>query len=374
MKINKKITFFYQSGRLDKINNNTEYAKEMFYGYHYFEEKYQHVDIVEFTRIRTKIRKLFRKYIEKKISTVFKLPIYWSYLVTSKNNNVLKESDYVIFNNNRVGASIVPLLIWNKLIRKKIAISLCFVLGLFSRTTKYKFLMPFHNFYIWIMLVSIDKLIFLSEGEMNFARNKFKNFSHKFFLLPFAIDRDIWKHSEIPKQGVLFVGNDGFRNFEMVHDIINSLPNVEFTVVSEFINENSLIHNNFKIYKGSWGHPAISDIELSKLYARSLVTIIPLKNSLQPSGQSVALQSLSCGTPVIISLTDGFWDLKNFQDKKNIHFVSDESVQAWESIICKILNKKNPSYKKLSESGLKTIVEEYDLIKFSKKIESILFS
>jgi hypothetical protein len=39
-----------------------------------------------------------------------------------------------------------------------------------------------------------------------------------------------------------------------------------------------------------------------------------------------------------------------------------------------MLNKKNSSYKKLSESGLKTIVEEYDLIKFSKKIESILFS
>ena len=166
------------------------------------------------------------------------------------------------------------------------------------------------------MLVSIDKLIFLSEGEMNFARNKFKNFSHKFYLLPFAVDRDIWKYSEVPKQGVLFVGNDGFRNFEMVHDIINSLPNVQFTVVSEFINEENLIHNNFKVYKGSWGHPAISDTELSELYARSLVTILPLKNSLQPSGQSVALQSLSCGTPVIISLTDGFWDLKNFQDKK----------------------------------------------------------
>ena len=60
--------------------------------------------------------------------------------------------------------------------------------------------------------------------------------------------------------------------------------------------------------------------------------------------------------------------------KKNIHFVGDESVHAWESIISKILNKKNSSYKELSESGLKTIVEQYDLIKFSKKIESILIS
>ena len=41
----------------------------------------------------------------------------------------------------------------------------------------------------------------------------------------------------------------------------------------EFINEDNLKHNNYKIFKGSWGHPAVSDIELSKLYS-SKVTII----------------------------------------------------------------------------------------------------
>ena len=37
----------------------------------------------------------------------------------------------------------------------------------------------------------------------------------------------------------------------------------------------------------------------------SKITIIPLKNTLQPSGQSVALQSMANGTPVLISKTDG---------------------------------------------------------------------
>ena len=40
------------------------------------------------------------------------------------------------------------------------------------------------------------------------------------------------------------------------------------------------------------------------------MTIIPLKNSIQPSGQSVALQSMACGTPVVITETFGFWDKK----------------------------------------------------------------
>jgi len=374
MKLNKKITFFYQSGRLEKIKKNELYAKEMFYGYHYFKSKYQFVDIVEFTEIKTKKRKLFRNYFEKKISNIFKLPIYWSYLVTKNNNKIISENDYVVFNNNRVGASITPLVLWNKIFRKSVATSLCFVLGLFSRSTKYKFLMPFHNFYIVIMLFAIDKFVFLSEGEMNYAIKKFSKYKQKFFLLPFAVDTEIWNMKEATNDGVLFVGNDGFRDYEMVERIINSFPKVKFTIVSENINEDNLKHNNYIIFKGSWGHPAVSDIELSKLYSQSKVTIIPLKDSLQPSGQSVALQSLACGTPVIISLTDGFWDWKNFKNKENIHFVTNKSIIDWKSTINLILSKDVDSYNKLSENGINTIFQNYNLTKFSKKLEDILMS
>ena len=372
-KINKKITFFYQSGRLEKIKYSENYAKEMFYGYHYFLEKYEDVQIVEFTIIKTRIRKFFRNYIEKKISTIFRLPIYWSYLVTAKNNNILKESDYVVFNNNRVGASIVPLLVWNRIVNKTIAKSLCFVLGLFSRTTKYKILMPFHNYYILLMLRFIDKFVFLSEGELNFAIKKFPGFVEKFHLLPFAVDLDIWNEQIVDeKEGILFVGNDGFRDFEMVEKIVNSHPNLNFSIVSEFIDEKKLKHNNYQIYKGSWGHPAISDQELSNLYSAAKVTIIPLINSLQPSGQSVALQSLACGTPIIITSTDGFWDLKNFKHEKNIHFVNSQSLSDWNLEINKVLSKESNLYKTLCDEGIKIIKNQYDLKKFNKKIEKIL--
>ena len=35
---------------------------------------------------------------------------------------------------------------------------------------------------------------------------------------------------------------------------------------------------------------------------------MPLVETLQPSGQSVALQSMSMGLPVLITKTEGFWD------------------------------------------------------------------
>ena len=70
--------------------------------------------------------------------------------------------------------------------------------------------------------------------------------------------------------------------------------------LSEEISKKNVSANS-SILKGSWGNPAINDLELRKLYRSAKLTIIPLKESLQPSGQSVALQSIACGTPVLIT-------------------------------------------------------------------------
>ena len=75
------------------------------------------------------------------------------------------------------------------------------------------------------------------------------------------------------------------------------------------------------------GNNFISDNEIKSLYQNALLTILPLKNSYQPSGQSVALQSMSMGTPVIISNTEGFWDIKSFENNKNIKFVYKPLVE-----------------------------------------------
>ncbi len=372
--INKKITFFYQAGRKEKLINRKEYAKEMFYGYHYFQEKYSFVDIVEFSPINSKIRKLFRNKIEKRLSNIFRLPLYWSFMVTSKNRKIVEESDFVVLNNNRVGASILPIFLWNNLMKKKQAITLCFILGLFSRKTKFKFLMFFHNFYIRLILKHIDKFIFLSEGELKFAKIKFPKYKNKFNLVPFAVDLNIWKIQENQKQDILFVGNDGFRDFKLIEKIINSFPEINFSVVSEFINKENLIHNNFKIYNGSWGNPALSDLALRDLYSSSKLTIIPLKNSLQPSGQSVALQSIACGTPVLISKTDGFWDNENFKNGLNIFFNKNNDLNSWREEILKIYKMDASSYEKVVSNGLDLIQSNYNLNDFYIKIENILFA
>ena len=173
-------------------------------------------------------------------------------------------------------------------------------------------------------------------------------------------------------QKILFVGNDGFRDFKFAEDIANNFRDLDFVFVTQQINQSSLASNS-KVYNGSWGENSISDTELSDLYNESYITIVPLKNSLQPSGQSVTLQSMACGTPVIITETEGFWDNENFDHDENIIFTNENDIETWKKHIKELLVDEE-KYNKLRNNGLNTINTKYDLNKFSQIIEKILIN
>ena len=113
-------------------------------------------------------------------------------------------------------------------------------------------------------------------------------------------------------------------------------------------------------------------MELRNIYQNAKLTIIPLKDSLQPSGQSVALQSIACGTPVIITHTSGFWDKKNFKNKKNIFFAENNKIETWIEIINSILNMEKNDLVKLTENGIDVVLNNYDLKVFNEKIEFLI--
>ena len=367
-----KITYFFQGGRLSRLESKEPYAKEMFYGFNYLNKKYPNTKIVEFSEHKTKIRRLFFLLVEKQLRRILKLPLYWSFLLTKENYERIYKSDYLVFSNNRMACSVLPFLLLPKIKRKKIG-SLCFVMGLFSRTPKFKILSYFQNIYISKLIHNIDNFIFLSFGEYSTAVNNFPKESNKFIYKPFAVDQNMWKKGETKKEKtILFVGNDGFRDYNLAEKIANTMPEYKFKFISEQINEKNLNGNNHEVVKGSWGEPAISDKDLRDEYRKAFLTIVPLQESLQPSGQSVTLQSISCGTPVIISSTKGFWDIDSFIDGENIFFAKENGLQYWTDKIKDILNLSKNEYELISKRGIETIKNNYDLYKFSEEIENIL--
>ena len=107
------------------------------------------------------------------------------------------------------------------------------------------------------------------------------------------------------------------------------------------------------------------------MYQKAKLTIVPLKNSIQPSGQSVSLQSMSMNTPVIITKTDGFWDNNYFIDKKNIYFVEKNTILNWQNAISDLINDDN-MYNSISSNARKIIEKEFNVQNFSKKLYELI--
>ena len=107
------------------------------------------------------------------------------------------------------------------------------------------------------------------------------------------------------------------------------------------------------------------------IYAKSVLSIIPIHNSYQPSGQSVALQSMSMGVPVAITHTDGFWDKELFSDSTNIFFVDKNILSIWTQSIIKIMSDLK-LHEKISSEAIKTIEEHYTSELFSMNLFNIL--
>ena len=215
----------------------------------------------------------------------------------------------------------------------------------------------------WI-LKSFSNLIFLSKSELNYAKKKYPEYKEKFYYLPFSVDLNFWKNnqSDLEKKYILFNGNDLNRDYELVSNIIKNLNEFEFLIISNKLGNlqdldnvtyiNTSIKNNF-----------LSDLDLGKYYKQSYLSLIPVLDSIQPSGQSVAIQSMANNIPVLMSYTDGFWDKDNFSNNVNIYFEKNNSID-WTNKIKEILNNSN---KQLIENAYKQI-EELNSIENNYKI------
>ena len=201
-------------------------------------------------------------------------------------------------------------------------------MGLFGKQST-NFLKSIFNFiYQRIFLYSADKFIFLGYGEYQFVKNNFSKYKSKFEYLPFCVDTKFWSMSKNKKkEGILFVGNDGKRDYNFLIKLSQHLPELNFTVITnQELNFNT---SNVRYIKGNWSDQLISDESLREIYSKSKLTIIPIKNSYQPSGQSVALQSLSCNTPILITKTNGFFGDEDFIKEYKINFVHSNLAIEW---------------------------------------------
>ncbi|MCK9589890.1 MAG: glycosyltransferase, partial [Terrimicrobiaceae bacterium] len=124
----------------------------------------------------------------------------------------------------------------------------------------------------------------------------------------FGVDEEYWNPGPVvrTRNGVLAVGNDGRRDYETLLKTATLLPEVSFKIVTR-ISLGQDLPPNVKHLHGDWSTDAVSDETLREFYRSAACVAVPLHESIQPSGQSVAMQAMMCGAPVVMTRTPGWW-------------------------------------------------------------------
>jgi glycosyltransferase involved in cell wall biosynthesis len=355
------ITYVFSGNRKNRYLDENYEAREFFYGLHNFTSEEYNLEIIEpsnnkfiFKRLTLLIDDFFKK--------VINLPVYMSDFVTIKNLKILLKTDKLILVNETTFCSLAPALLIIGIF-KKIDIYV-FVMGLYSKKLRFSRLKFLHFFFIRVFNKTVKKLMFLGDGELSRAKSIHPKNIDKFQLFPFSVDTDFWTHqknSKTLKNGyILFVGNDSNRDPETFLKIVKELDYLEFKAVT---NISSILNANFKnliVHEGSFGSSNLSDSELRDIYSNAKLVILPLKNSSQPSGQSVTLQAMSCSKPVMITKTVGFWDEKEFINNREILFVDNNQTTDWVQNI-KTIYDNEEFLRKIEKNGLELVRNNYNL-------------
>ncbi len=371
--MNPKITYVFGSGRTIKLESKNQSAKDFFYGYFDFKDEFLDTDYLEFDKdVSNAFFYKLLYFLSKILRKLSNLPFFFESILSKKNKRKFKNSDYIIATTDRIGVSLLPYLIQNKIFSYNKTTTI--VMGLLGKNQDKLINKLFQRMFINLFFNCSDNLIFLSKNEYLQSRMSYIKYKDKFHYVPFCTDVNFWNiNKKEVSDYVLFIGNDGRRKFDLVLQIAEQLPNLKFKIVSEKIPFDRIKSKNIELVEGQWNKSVLTDHEIKEIYSNAALSIIPIKNSYQPSGQSVALQSMSLKVPVLITDTVGFWDKEKFKDKNNIWFLENNNLQNWCENISYLMDNEQERYK-ISNKAKKTVNQSFNTQLFYEELKKIIFS
>jgi len=137
----------------------------------------------------------------------------------------------------------------------------------------------------------------------------------------FGVDTTFWTPGTSARGDfTLAVGNDGRRDYPL---LLRAAADIGAPV--RILTRRTLpsgLPSNVTVLHGGWHEETLSDAQLRDLYRTAGCVVVPLIDSLQPSGQSVCLQAMACGAPVVLTRTRGLWQTGGLEHDRNVVFVA----------------------------------------------------
>lgn len=205
------------------------------------------------------------------------------------------------------------------------------------------------------------------DGELESIRQQFGVRGDRVAVNQFGVDTSFWSPDGSMDGGyILSVGNDARRDYELLAEAARRIPE-RFVVVTSRKIEGG-VPPNVEIRKGDWHAETLSDEELRSLYRGASLVALPLKDSAQPSGQSVCLQAMACGKPVVLTDTRGLWSRDMMRDGENVVLVPHGDADALVRAIRRVMDDPEER-KRIGGCARETAVAEGSIEGFADRLE-----
>jgi glycosyltransferase involved in cell wall biosynthesis len=223
------------------------------------------------------------------------------------------------------------------------------------------------------VLLSRSWVQVFGAGEYQGMMEKYSIPPERIELNEFGIDTSFWTPGGRKGgngQYILAVGNCGRRDYDLLIKVAERMGG-HFKIVSSQKPRCEIPPNVELVRDRSFFWEEISDIELRELYRGALCVVVPLIQTQQPSGQSVSLQAMACGTPVILTTTPGLWSRNLLVSWKNIVLVDVGNADQLEEAI-KQLQRDNQLRCDIAKRAYELVYSAWTIDKFSERVVQMM--
>ena len=361
---NKKssILFLYKKGRKERIFDNKKYPSEFFYGYEELEKEGYNVSLLEELDLSFQIKNYFLvKLLNFSSKILFDFPIKMILeFLLNKSHKKLNSANFIIATTNSIGVTLSLLKSFG-LVNSKI---IFIYMGLLKNKPN------FLKFHIFKYIFKKIKLLALSKAEYIFLKSLF--LTSKVEYLPFGVDKGFWLPNRKVNNSdpyVLAIGNDLARDWDLlIRSWEDGFPTLK--IISSLPIKN--LKKNIEVIKGNWHSKTLSDNDMRDLYCNSEFIIIPLKETLQPSGQSTCLQAMSCSKAVVITKVKGIWDKNLMKHKENVLFIRPYNELDLKNSVKDLVNNIDLR-ESLEKGGRNLIIKKFNSLNMANNLKKYLF-
>lgn len=219
------------------------------------------------------------------------------------------------------------------------------------------------------LLARMHSMLF-ADGELAEMRAVFALPPERIVANEFGVDLDFWKPGDgTTGDYVLSVGNDGQRDYET---LLRAAPEIGCPV--RIITRRPLpspLPANVTAFQGSWHGRELDDAALRDVYRAARCVVVPLRMTRQPSGQSVTLQAMACGTPVVLTETAGLWSREALENGENILLAQPGDAADLATQVGRVLHDETLR-SKLSRRAEETVRSHGDIRHFADRLGAVI--